>query len=239
MYELQSYLLANRDIELVWVDYSCMPQRERNGQEAARELREEFKAMLPNINLIYIGCSVLVLADLSYVSRFWTQFECWLAMCEPSEEGLTGSATRNHQRRCDIRCIHNAPASFEKMLRELWSSKDWVEVYRVLMRPDVDVTNASDKTQQLPKIPLLNEAVKEIMIEQATKKERLVSQQGTEESAAKDGVDGEAESMDDSMTMMSMLGMGIPVPRMGRTSRVEPVEEVGVQEQGMPVEPVA
>ena len=59
-------------------------------------------------------------------------------MCEPSEEGLTGSATRNHhQRRCDIRCIHNAPASFEKMLRELWSSKDWVEVYRVLMRPDV------------------------------------------------------------------------------------------------------
>ena len=112
-------------------------------------------------------------------------------------------------------------------------------VARVARRmTQVDVTNASDKTQQLPKIPLLNEAVKEIMIEQATKKERL-SQQGTEESAAKDGVDGEAESMDDSMPMMSMLGMGIPVPRMGRTSRVAPVEEVGVQEQDMPVEPVA
>ena len=29
--------------------------------------------MLVNINILYLGCSVLILADNSYMSRFWTQ----------------------------------------------------------------------------------------------------------------------------------------------------------------------
>ena len=30
-----------------------------------------FKHMLSNINLLYLGCHVLVLLDMSYLSRFW------------------------------------------------------------------------------------------------------------------------------------------------------------------------
>ena len=31
----------------------------------------EFAVMLPNINLLYLFCSVLILQDRSYMSRFW------------------------------------------------------------------------------------------------------------------------------------------------------------------------
>ena len=43
-----------------------MPQGKRTPEEKAA-----FKRMLSNINLLYLGCHVLVLLDLSYLSRFW------------------------------------------------------------------------------------------------------------------------------------------------------------------------
>ena len=43
-----------------------MPQGERTLAERAR-----FKWMLQNINMLYLGAKVLVLLDLSYMSRFW------------------------------------------------------------------------------------------------------------------------------------------------------------------------
>ena len=46
--------------------YSCMPQGKRTAvQESA------FGLMLSNVNLVFLGCSVLILLDLSYCSRFW------------------------------------------------------------------------------------------------------------------------------------------------------------------------
>ena len=36
--------------------------------------------MLPNINLLYLFCGVLILLDLSYMSRFWTQLEAFLSL---------------------------------------------------------------------------------------------------------------------------------------------------------------
>ena len=47
-------------------DYSSMPQGERNEQE-----QQDFLRMLRQVNLLYLGCHVLVLLDLSYLSRFW------------------------------------------------------------------------------------------------------------------------------------------------------------------------
>lgn len=32
----------------------------------------DFKRMLQNINILYLGCSVLILQELSYLSRFWS-----------------------------------------------------------------------------------------------------------------------------------------------------------------------
>ena len=31
-------------------------------------------------NMLFLGTTVLILYDLSYASRFWTQFEAWLGM---------------------------------------------------------------------------------------------------------------------------------------------------------------
>ena len=46
-----------------------MPQgRNKTGEEDV-----EFQVMLPNINLLYLFCSVLVLLDRSYMSRFWVR----------------------------------------------------------------------------------------------------------------------------------------------------------------------
>ena len=87
--EIRKYLRAHLDIQWVWygalllppvlqaksltrhvrfADFWCMPQFERSPAET-----EEFRHMLSNINLLYLGCSVLVLLDLSYLSRFWVR----------------------------------------------------------------------------------------------------------------------------------------------------------------------
>ena len=90
-----------------------MPQGERTPAE-----KVNFQHMLSNINLLYLGCHVLVLLDLSYLSRFWvcsaesktsklspppyansshlvltrlvgqTQFEAWTSMQTTTEGGL-------------------------------------------------------------------------------------------------------------------------------------------------------
>ena len=45
-----------------------MPQGKRTPAE-----KVDFQHMLSHINLLYLGCSVLVLLDLSYLSRFWVR----------------------------------------------------------------------------------------------------------------------------------------------------------------------
>ena len=64
----------------------CMPQGERTAAE-----KISFMWMLRNVNLLYLGTQVLVLLDLSYQSRFWTQFEAWLSMQDCKESGLQPS----------------------------------------------------------------------------------------------------------------------------------------------------
>lgn len=54
------------------LQYSCMPQSDEAQPKTELETLE-FKVQLNNINLLYLGCAVLVLLDLSYLSRFWTQ----------------------------------------------------------------------------------------------------------------------------------------------------------------------
>ena len=59
-------------IEHVWVDSACMPQDHPRGSRSAEDTAE-FERMLREVNRLYLGASVLILLDLSYVSRFWTQ----------------------------------------------------------------------------------------------------------------------------------------------------------------------
>ena len=65
---IKAQLAEMPSIEYVWYDYSCLPQFPRNVRED-----EEFASMLPNINILYLGMKVLILQDISYNGRFWTQ----------------------------------------------------------------------------------------------------------------------------------------------------------------------
>ena len=91
MKALRSHLLANPHIKHVFFDFTSMPQgalpplvrpracalipatRSSSAGTRTPEEQRAFELMLVNINILYLGCSVLILADSSYMSRFWTQ----------------------------------------------------------------------------------------------------------------------------------------------------------------------
>jgi hypothetical protein len=141
-----------------------MPQGERTKAEALR-----FQRMLSNVNLMYLGTSVLILLELSYLSWFWTQFEAWLAMQEATPDGLrsAGVAARpRHRTRWTIVTIYNGTDLTKQQLVEMWASRTPAEAIEVLKKPDVEVTNASDKEAQLEKLAQLNERVQTAFREQ-------------------------------------------------------------------------
>mmetsp|Transcript_20026 Transcript_20026/g.40664 ORF Transcript_20026/g.40664 Transcript_20026/m.40664 type:complete len:517 (-) Transcript_20026:44-1594(-) len=155
--EIRAYLRAHPGIKFVWYDFWCMAQGKRTDAEKA-----EFKAMLKQINILYLGATVLILLELSYISRFWTQFEAWLSMQCPTPKGLVPCNLTNAQRRCQIKCIHNAPPEMEDILLNMWYSKSPEDAHDILSKADVTVTNASDKEEQLPKLRMINAEVMQV-----------------------------------------------------------------------------
>ena len=123
-----------------------MPQ----GDEKTPLEKLEFKTMLPNINLLYLSLRVLIIMDSSYFSRFWCTFEGWLSMQQVTGEGLRPAPP--DERRCTIACIHNADENDKKKLEDTWATKTPEEAHAVLSKPDIHVTNQSDKEAQLPKL---------------------------------------------------------------------------------------
>ena len=157
--EIKEYLQKHPHLEYVWYDYACMPQKSNDGaDDRSVEEVEEFKAMLGRINTLYLGASVLCLIDLSYMSRFWTQFEAWLSMQEPSAAGLLPSPAE--RRRCTMVEIHGAPEVFNEELVKMWADKTPEQAHELLSLPDVTVTNQRDKDTQLPKLFTITELVK-------------------------------------------------------------------------------
>ena len=77
-----------RQVRHVFVDYMCLAQGERTAADKA-----EFGQMLANINLLYLGCRVLVLMDRTYMSRFWTSFEVRDAAAERVPAAAAAAAT--------------------------------------------------------------------------------------------------------------------------------------------------
>ena len=109
--------------------------------------------------MLYLGTKVLILLDLSYVSRFWTQCEAWLSMQFATPNGLK-SAIGTPNERHHIKCVQNATGGYAKLLVDNWSTKTPQQAFEFLSKPDVTVTNQSDKESQLPKIKELGETVK-------------------------------------------------------------------------------
>ena len=139
-----------------WYDAWCMPQGERK----TRVERARFRRQLVQINLLYLGTSVLVLCDLSYLSRFWTQFECWLALQQPTTGGLRRAV--GVEKRETFVPIYNGTETAVKLLEEQWEGKSPLEAKAILAKPDVTVTNQSDKEMQLVKLEELDGLVKRL-----------------------------------------------------------------------------
>lgn len=82
--KIRKYLQKHPEVKYVWYDYWSVPQvPERNalsilGLEQLKQgdgrspfERAQFVWMLRNANMLYLGCSVLILLDLTYLGRFW------------------------------------------------------------------------------------------------------------------------------------------------------------------------
>ena len=94
---------------------------------------------------------------------FRLQFEAWLSCQKATTKGLVGAPAA--ERRCTVRCIHNAEALLERQLFKMWGNMTAEGAYSVLSKPDVVVTNQSDKEAQLPKILALDRMVSECMMD--------------------------------------------------------------------------
>ena len=152
--EIQAYLRQHERIKWVWYDYACLPQGQRTAEENAI-----FKRMLNAVNMLYLGCSVLLLVDSSYPSRFWTQFEAWLSMQTCAAEGLATAA--DDVRRWTLVCILGAKPQWEgDKIETMWRRAKADFALKELSRRDVTVTNQSDKDAQLPKIKKLDDQVR-------------------------------------------------------------------------------
>lgn len=148
------------------LQYSCMPQGD--DVESRTELEKvEFDVMLSNVNLLYLGCAVIILLDLSYLSRFWTQFEAYLSLRNVSVHGLINAPIA--ERRLTIVCIHNAPLLFKEALLTMWGHKDVVQAHDTLSKPDVTVTNQRDKKEQLAKLLAFNDFARRVFCSSQTK----------------------------------------------------------------------
>jgi len=145
-------------------DYWCMPQRTPGGEDDRTPAQKDrFDWMLKNMDLLYIGASVLLLVDLSYISRFWTQFEAWLSMQVCTPDGIRGAGSLyddQHPRRCVIVPTLNASAAVADEVRQMWSERTPQEAHDVLVLPDVTVTNQKDKTFFLPRLLDMDTKVK-------------------------------------------------------------------------------
>jgi hypothetical protein len=101
---LQAHLRAHPEIQYVWFDYSCMPQRSESAHRSGTDDRTpaekaEFDLMLKAIADLYLTAKVLILLDTMYRTRFWTTMEGWCSMQQvTSEEGDRPACTRSRWR---------------------------------------------------------------------------------------------------------------------------------------------
>ena len=103
---------------------------------------------------------------LSHACVWHAQFEAWLSFQVVTSKGLksrkAGREDRSHTRN-HIVTVHNANDYLVKSLQEMWSEITPEEAKEVLSRPDVAVTNKSDKEVQLQKLEKFYDEVKQTL----------------------------------------------------------------------------
>ena len=160
--EIRQHLLEHPRIRFVWIDFCSLWQ----GDDRTPSQKDEFKLMLPNVNLLYLGASVLILADRSYLGRFWTLFESWLASSVATADRGLVTADRD-KRRAQIRSVEDPPAPegapLAARLEAMWADCSASVAHAKLSAPGISVTNGSDRAVQLPKIYQLDADVRRVL----------------------------------------------------------------------------
>jgi len=155
-----------KNIEYVWFDYWCMPQRGITRDTRTIEERALMKVMLESMTYLYASAQVLILLDRQYLGRFWTLTEAWCSMqMADAKVGLRpakGEEEGVDEERFTIENIHGAN---DDLSRHLFDKKTMTnqEIAEDLGRADVFVTNDSDKSTILPIIKNMNVMIKELM----------------------------------------------------------------------------
>jgi hypothetical protein len=165
MAALKAHLRAEPEVQYVWFDYACMPQRSESAHRLGTDDRTpaekaEFDLMLSAIADLYLTAKVLILLDTMYRTRFWTTMEGWCAMQKVTSEGVRPA--RQGESRVTVVCIHNATQNDKRDLLEM-STKTPAEMSKFLASPDVAVTNKKDKVTMLPIVGKTDERVRDMM----------------------------------------------------------------------------
>ena len=88
------------------------------GDDRTPQEKDAFKLMLPNVNLLYMGATVLVLLDRLFMTRFWTLFESWLAFSMPTADRGLVAATGDKRRGVIVSLDQSCDAG---ALERLWA----------------------------------------------------------------------------------------------------------------------
>ena len=151
---IQAYVRTHASIEGVWYDFSCLPWVTNHAARAEGEMLR-CRRMLENVDHLFLGCSVLVLAEGRLLSRFWPQYECWLAFQEGSTGGLRAShASRRRWEMVSVR--EEEEEANEEEILSAWEHRTCTEAGGLLGRSEVEVTRPSDKAAQLQRIRKLD-----------------------------------------------------------------------------------
>ena len=156
-----AHVLTNPEVQYVWFDFWCMPQSLPD-QPRTRAEDAAFIHMLKNVNFLYLGARVLILLDRSYMGRFWTVLEAWIAMRKADASGLVESTIKD-DKRWSVMCPYETDVAVSEQWRRTlemdYLHKSLEDTKATLLSPDIEVTNKKDKETQIPKLTALNEQV--------------------------------------------------------------------------------
>ena len=161
--ELKKLLPTRPDIEGVWLDFTCLPQGDKDKEE-----HDFFDYALSNVNLLYLSGKVLVFLDKEYVGRFWPSYEFFLCSHRASREGLVPKSKTEFERRVEILAIGASKYSNgmdEKAIIETWRDQTATKAVEILSQDDMKVTNKKDKLKLLPKLLEFEQWVMEMPID--------------------------------------------------------------------------
>jgi len=149
--KLKIVLRSSANIEFLWIDWMCAPQKFRDDgslggrtAEESQEFDDILKSILP---CLFLAAQVIILWDRQYNSRFWPNVESWTAMQMPTPRGLVPApAKRLRARFFGIASADGQDKHVKQLMMASWHNKTANEAVGVLAADDILVTNAKDKT---------------------------------------------------------------------------------------------